>query len=179
MQQVQQCIERHGWPVKIGGPDDPRWTRPLDGVAKTLGLPVVFKGEAIELEANFVTLSPAQPYAWTLDLDRPPDLETSVGKMFVFRPHSEFKFKPVDINERLASLGADVRFSYGDRVLSLTFRMNKKEWQAGFYILAGMIKCFGGYGFDFYHSRSGTLSYADSLIEEATKIEEATWPDLE
>jgi len=80
MQQVRQCIDRHGWPVKIGDPDDPRWTRPLDAVAKTLGLPVVFKGEAIELEADFVTLSPAQPYAWAPDVDRPPDFETSLGK---------------------------------------------------------------------------------------------------
>jgi len=93
----------------------------------------------------------------------------------VFRPHSD-KFKPVDLNERLATLGADVRFSYGDRVLTLTFRMNKKEWQAGFYVLAGMIKCFGGYGFDFYDRRSGTSSYADSLIGKATKIEEGWDP---
>ncbi len=179
MQQVQQCIDRHGWPVKIGGPDDPRWTKPFDGVPKTLGLPIVFKGEAIELEASFVTLSPTEPYGWTFDLDRKPDLETGAGRAFVFRPHSEMKFKPLDINEALARLGvADVRFSDGDRVLNFTFRMNKKEWQAGFYIMAGMIKCFSGYGFDFYNRRSGTSSYADSLIEEATKIEKATSPYL-
>ncbi len=179
MQKMQQCIDRHGWPVKIGGPDAPRWTKPFDGVPKTLGLPVIFKGEPIELEASFVTLSPDESFTYTLDLDRPSDLETSSGKAFVFRPHSEFKFKPVDINERLASIGVtNVHFGYGDRVLDITLRVNKKEWQAGFYIMAGLIKCFGGYGFEFYNRRSGTSSYADSLIEEAAEVEAATKQEL-
>lgn len=139
MQALQVCIDRHGWPVKFGGEGHPRWTKPLTKTPGTLGIPVVLRGEPTELEASFVTLGSAQPV-------------------------------PYDVNERLASIGAThVRFEQGDRVLTLTFGANPKEYQAGFYVMAALIKCFGGYGF---HGRShGTSSYADSLIAEAASLE--------
>lgn len=139
VQVLQECIDRQGWPLKLGGEDLLRWTKPLTKTPGTLGMPVVLRGEAIELEASFVTLGSAQPISY-------------------------------DVNERLASIGAThVRFEQGDRVLTLTFGANPKEYQAGVYVMAALIKCFGGYGF---HGRShGTSSYADSLIAEAASLE--------
>jgi hypothetical protein len=125
MQALQQCIDRRGWPVRLGSAEDPRWTLPLDQVPRTLGLPIMLKGEPIELEASIVTLSPTRSFGYALDVDpkREPDFELTVkpfegAKVFL---EKELKFKPLDINETLTRIGAtDVRFNYGDRVLALT-----------------------------------------------------------
>jgi len=137
MQALQECIDAYRWPVKIGEKANPQWTKPLTKSPYALGLPVVFKGAPIELEASLSTL--------TLN-------------------------DPLDINDKLAGIGAsDVRFGEGDRVLTITFRANIKEYQAGFYVMAALIKCFNGYGF---HGRNhGGQGYADSLIAEAARLE--------
>ena len=141
MQAIQVCIDRNGWPVEFGRKGHPGWTKPLAEVPLTLGLPVVFRGEPLELEASFYTVGSNESYGNSLD-----------------------------VNERLASLGAThVRFNEGDRVLRLTFRVNIKEYQAGFYVMAALIKCFGGYGFG--DGSHGTSGFADSLIAEATRLD--------
>jgi hypothetical protein len=168
MQLLQQCIDQRGWPVRLGKETDPKWSKPLDATPGTLGLPVELKGEPIELEASFVTLSPTQSFAYSFD--RPPDIERNGTK--VFKLHPEDVLKPVDINQRLTELGAaDVRFNDGDRVLTLTFRSDKKEWQAGFYVMAALIKCFDGYGFEMQHGQHGRSDYADWLLKGAAHME--------
>jgi hypothetical protein len=143
MQALQECIDRHGWPVKIGGARDPQWAVPLDRVPNTPGMPVVFNGESVELEASFMTVGSDQPYPYVLAFS---------------------------INETLASIGAtDVRFNKGDRILGLTFGSNPKEHQAGSYVLAALIKCFNGYGFN--GPRHGASTYADLLLAEAVRLE--------
>lgn len=163
MQALQKCIEERGWPVKIGAHDDPNWTQPFEAVPMTAGLPVTFNGEPLDLEASFVTLSPTQSYAYTFD--RPPDRSEGGKSTYVVRPDE--LWKPVDINETLTEIGAaGVRFEHGDHVLTLSFRSEAKNWQAGFYVMAGLIKCFGGYGFD-AGGAHGTSDYADTLLKEA------------
>jgi hypothetical protein len=167
VQAFQQCIDQKGWPIKLGRKDEPRWTKPLDAVPHTLGLPLEFKGEPLELEAGFVTLSPTQSFASSFD--RPPDTSANGVQEFRLRPGEVLK--PVDINATLNELGArDARFNDGDRVLTLTFRSDKKEWQAGAYIMAGLIKCFDGYGFELQGGQHGRSGYADSLLKDAEDL---------
>jgi hypothetical protein len=79
--------------------------------------------------------------------------------------------KPKDINETFARIGASgVHFEYGDKVLSLSFRSNIKEWQAGFYIMAALVKCFHGYGFELQGGDHGGSEYADALLREASEL---------
>jgi hypothetical protein len=167
MQALQQCIDERGWPVRLGAKGDPRWTEPLAPVPKTLGLPVTFKSEPLELEASFVTLSPSKSFGYRFD--RPSDIQADGSAIYQMRPDEALK--PIDINETLAQIGASgIRFDYGDRVLSLTFRSSIKEWQAGFYIMAGLIKCFDGYGFELQQGSHGTSGYADTLLSEASEL---------
>lgn len=150
MQSLQTCIEQRGWPVVVAKEGHPNWTKPLEGTPRTLGLPVTFKGTPMELEASFVTLSPTQSFAYSFDgqLGEEP--------------------RPVDINEKLREIGASgVRFENGDRVVTLTFRSSVQEWKAGFYVLAAVIQCAGGYGFEFQTGRHGTSDFADDLLKGA------------
>jgi hypothetical protein len=136
-QALQECIDRHRWPIKLGGEGSPQWTKPLGKERYKLGIPMVFKGEPIELKASFYTVGSNQS---------------------------------LDVNGVLARIGAThVHFEEGDRVLRLTFRVNIKEYQAGFYVMAALIKCFGGYAFQ--GGSHGTSGYADSLIAEAARLE--------
>jgi hypothetical protein len=64
MQALQDCIDRRGWPVKLGDATDPQWTKPLVKAPSALGIPVAFTDEPIELEADFVTLEPDQTVAF-------------------------------------------------------------------------------------------------------------------
>jgi hypothetical protein len=139
MQALQACIDHHGWPVKLGDESHPDWTEPLETVLSTLGIPVIFKGEPIELEAELLILEPDQTVAF---------------------------------NQRLASFNAPpARFESGDRILGVIFRANLKEYQAGFYLLSALIKCFGGYGL-YGHYMHGTPIDADLLLAEAVAAAE-------
>jgi len=167
MQALQQCIDRHSWPVRVGAEGHPQWTRPLAETPNTLGMPVVFKGEPMQLEASLVTLGPGKPFAYSLDVSQGQPDNDVFGYKATKLP--QLTFKPLDINEQLASIGAtDVRFGNGDRVLTLTFRSSKREYQAGFYVMAALIKCFEGYGFS--ADGHGKSTYADLLTAEAAML---------
>jgi hypothetical protein len=138
MQALQECLDRHGWPVKLGDSTHPQWSEPLETVRYTLGIPVVFKGKPIELEADIAIL----------DCTNMPE-----------------------INRQLSVVGAThVLLEDGDRVLTVWLRVNIKEHQAAFYVMAALIKHFDGYGFG--DSGHGTYSFADSLLAEAKRLEE-------
>src|SRR5262245_13805757 len=64
MHALQECIDRHGWPVKLGDESHPGWTEPIDMVPQTLGIPVNFRAEPFELEAQVSTLEPDQIIAF-------------------------------------------------------------------------------------------------------------------
>jgi hypothetical protein len=138
MQALQECLDRHRWPVKLGDSTHPRWSEPLDTVPYTLGIPVVFKGEPIELEAEIAILD-----------------YTNMS----------------DINRQLSVFGAThVVPENGDRVLTVWLRVNIKEHQAAFYVMAALIKDFDGYGLG-EGGGHGTSGYADSLLAEANRLE--------
>ena len=164
VQVLQECMDQHKWPVKLGTMDTPLWTKPFDPVPHTLGLPVTFNGKPIELEASFVTLSPAKSFGYSFD--RLPDIRTDHASAYHLRPNEVFK--PLDINETLLRIGASgVHFNHGDRVLSLSFRSNFKEYQAGAYIMAAIIVCFDGYGFELQGGHHGASDYPDMSVRDA------------
>jgi hypothetical protein len=66
MHALQECLDRHGWPVKLGDNAHPQWSEPLETVRYTLGIPVVLKGEPIELEAQIDVLD----YTNTFEMNR-------------------------------------------------------------------------------------------------------------
>lgn len=173
LESLQRCIDHNAWPVVIGKPDDLRWTRPLETTHGTLGLSVSLRGDPIELETSIITLSSSESFAQdyiptetsTFDLG----IEILGHKQAVIVQGGEFR--PLDVNDVLARLGArDVRFEYGDRVLEITFRSSKKERQAGYYIMAALIKCFDGYAFQRHGDRHGRSDFADVLIKEAIEL---------
>src|SRR5262249_41250829 len=168
MQAVQQCIDQRGWPVRLGTKDDPRW--PFDKIQGSLRVSrfgYLTHPAGVPVEASLVTLSPTESFGYSFD--RPPDFRTKETEVYNVRP--EDKLKPRDINETLARIGASgVRFEYGDKVFSLSFYSNRKEWQAGFYIMAALIKCFQGYGFELQGGEHGTSDYADELLREVPEL---------
>ena len=166
MQALQQCLDDRHWPVTIGSKREAAWSSPLETGPSRSGLwPVTFEDAPVELEASAVTLSPTVSFGYTLD--RPPDARAS--GMQVFKLHPQDVFKPVDINETLIRIGAkDATFGYGDRVLTLTFRSNIREWRAGFFIMAGLILCFHGYGFELQAGSHGSSDYADDLAKQVS-----------
>jgi hypothetical protein len=166
VQMLQQCIDQREWPIKLGTKNNPLWTKPFASVPQTLGLPVTFNQEPIELEASFVTLSPTDSFGY--QLDRQPDIGTNDASLYHLHPNEALK--PLDINKTLLRIGASgVNFSHGDRVLSLSFRSNFKEYQAGAYIMAALIICFDGYGFELQGGQHGASEYADMLVRDASE----------
>ena len=155
MQALQECIDRRGWPVKLGGIDNPRWLEFFDkATPNAAGFPVEFKGRPIELEANFVTLSPTKGFACEFSLS---NSQTNEGEASAHQ-HQD-TLKPADINAILSKIGATgVHFDYGDRVITITFRSDTKKWQAGFYVMAALISCFDGYGFELQGGAHGKQS---------------------
>jgi hypothetical protein len=164
VQSLQQCIDDRGWPVRLRTKEQPYWTKPLQTVPMTVGIPVVFNGEPIDLEASIVTLSKTESFGYTFD--RSPDLQSGTMKQYRLQPDETLK--PSDISETLSKLGASVvKFTYGDRVLTLSFRSKVKPWKAGFYAMAALIKCSGGYGFELQEGKHGGSDSADELAKAA------------
>ncbi len=81
-------------------------------------------------------------------------------------------FVPLDLNTELRKIGPDVpSFKYGDYVLTLTFRSSVEEWKAGFLLMAGLIRCSRGLGFEFDKATYGGVSFANKLVREAAEME--------
>jgi hypothetical protein len=55
-QALQDCLDRHDWPVRLGDSTHPQWSEPVETDRYTLGIPVVFKDAPIELEADIAIL---------------------------------------------------------------------------------------------------------------------------
>jgi len=167
---LQQCIDQHGWPVSFRDARGPRWKTPFEMAPGTLGLPTTLNSEPVELEASVVTLSPGQSFSSVLV----PSKTTFVGEILgrkIYQAEGAV-YKPLDINIVLSDLGAEHQsFSDGDRVLTLTFRVSQKERLAGYFIIAALIMCFDGYGFELNERTHGKSNFARSLISEAAEIQ--------
>lgn len=160
---LQSCIDARQWPLVIEATEK---SKRLE-VGSTGGLSVRWEGNPIELEASVVTLSPTVSYAYTFE--RAPDQATALGR--VYNLHPDETLKPVDVNETLASIGASgVRFEHGDRVLTLTFRIDETQWKVGFYLMAALINCSLGYGFELQQGAHGGEDYAKRLEQEAAEF---------
>jgi len=160
---LQSCMDERKYPVVLAH-------APAQPFSVKLGtLEARFRGRFVELEANVVQLSPTVSYSYSFD--RPPDSSENiphVGKVEVYKLRPDEKWKGNDINADLARIGAKgVRFANGDYVLTLSFHSSTDEVRAGSYIMAAMIKCFGGYGFEFQGGSHGAGGFADDLVNEA------------
>jgi hypothetical protein len=165
---VQTCMIDLKYPVIL----DQAGSAPLASVRGTLGLPLRFRGRRTELEADITQLSSTTAYSYTFD--RPPDAILSGGKVKVYDIRPDETWKAKDINSDLVGIGANgVSFGNGDYVLTLSFHSSSDEIRAGLYLMAAMIRCFGGYGFEFQGGTHGAKAFADGLVADAA--DEKQW----
>ncbi len=83
-------------------------------------------------------------------------------------------FVPSDLNADLRKIGVQSPdYKDGDYVLTLSFRSSVPQYRAGWYLMAGLIKCANGLGFEFQGSSFGRAELADSLAQEAAEPD--TW----
>lgn len=68
------------------------------------------------------------------------------------------------INERVGASGGSFRIS--DRHALVSFRVRSlSEMRAASYVIAGLVICFGGYGFESQGNAHGRVDFAKSLIK--------------
>jgi hypothetical protein len=80
-------------------------------------------------------------------------------------------FVPKDLNADLRALGVkSPDYKDGDYVLTLSFRSSVAEYRAGAFLMAGLIKCANGLGFEFQQGRFGTDDCAEALAQEAKDL---------
>ena len=70
------------------------------------------------------------------------------------------------INERLSASAGAFRISDGDALVSFRVR-STGEMRAASYVIASLVLCFGGYGFEPQGNTHGRLDFAKSLIDGA------------
>jgi hypothetical protein len=161
---LQTCMAERNYPVRL----ERSMSEPLDTLSGAL--PAQFQNREIELEASVVQLSSMVSYAYSID--RPPDWADGKAEVYQLRPDEALKAR--DVNTDLAKIGAKgVAFGNGDYVLTLSFHSSSDEVRAGIYLMAAMINCFGGYGFEFQGGTHGTRAFADELVGEAA--DEGRW----
>ncbi len=168
---LQSCMSELRYPVMLTQTPG----APLMTVGDALRLPVRFQERQVELENSVVQLSPTESFGYALD--RPPDALVKTPELGAVELHQlrpDDVYTPHDINEDLARIGAKgVSFGYGDYVLVLSFRSSRDEIRAAFYIMAALIKGFGGYGFELQTGAHGAGAFADGLVADAE--DEANW----
>ena len=123
---LQGCIDRLRYPVTLQNTG----SEPFLLRASGTGLRVHFRNRAVELEASAVKLSPTRSYGY--HFARSADEQSVDGDIQVWAMRSNEDLKPADIGEDLRRLGArNVRFGYGDYVLTFSFHSNVDEIRAG------------------------------------------------
>ncbi len=73
------------------------------------------------------------------------------------------------INTRLATTSDRFRISSGDAVMSIRVR-SPAEMRAASYVIAGLIVCFHGYGFEPQGNGHGRDDFAKTLIDGASAL---------
>ena len=134
---TNQCLSKLHYPVSISNVSKADVDRPLAMVPNTLGLITEFEGKSVELEASITRLGPAY---WSAN----------------------------DLNTALKEIGLNTaNYQDGDYLLTFSFRSSIPEYRAGAFLMAGLIKCANGMGFEFQGGTFGTDEYANSLAREA------------
>ena len=70
------------------------------------------------------------------------------------------------INARLAAAGSAFRITDGHALMSVRVR-SQVEMRATSYVIAGLVVCFGGYGFEPQGNAHGRADFAKSLLDGA------------
>ncbi|MBX9859775.1 MAG: hypothetical protein K2Y20_09330 [Sphingomonas sp.] len=73
------------------------------------------------------------------------------------------------VNQRLANASAQFRVSPTDAVISMHVR-SPAEMRAASYVIAGLIVCFHGYGFEPQGNGHGRDDFAKTLIDGASAL---------
>ncbi|MDR7033915.1 hypothetical protein [Mesorhizobium sp. BE184] len=166
---LNRCLGELDYPVAviISSPSDA--DQPLTTIPGALGFVVSFESKRIDLEASITKLGPDSPYAFGMRPDVPKEKVTlEDGATYTLSLSSSSDFIPLDLNADLQRIGAvGANFSHGDYVLQMSFRSEVDEYRAGFFLMAGLIKCADGFGFEFQTNSFGTYAYADGLARAA------------
>jgi hypothetical protein len=166
---INRCLGELHYPIAIAGVPT-AMNKPLTEAPGMGGFIVTFENKPVELEVGVTRLGPDSPYAFTLNPELLKQQETlpDGSSHLMARPAGTQDFVPKDLNSDLKELGvANPDFGDGDYVLGLTFRSDVLQWRAGWFLMAGMIKCANGLGFEFGDGSHGKGRYADWLAEKA------------
>lgn len=160
-----------GYPVRIAiDPATENANLPAPA-ANISGLLVSLDGELVEMEAEVTRLGPDTPYS----LRPKPGLP---GKVITlpdgFSASVQFlrgdDFVPADLNADLREIGIpSSNYRNGDYVVSVAFHGSAREQRAGAFLMAGLIKCANGLGFEFQGPSHGRSEFADKLVAEAKR----------
>jgi hypothetical protein len=156
---MNECLAGLDYPVRLPAAlsSTKAPLRDTDG-----SLVVEYKGNPIPLEASIIRFSATESFAY--------ELRVEDGRTVT--PTGMNDLVPLDLNTELRKLGPDVpSFKYGDYVMTLTFRSSVDEWKAGFLLMAGLIRCSNGFGFEFGELTYGGISFANRLVREAAEME--------
>lgn len=167
---LNQCLSKLHYPLNIKPASKADLDKPLAAAPYTLGLVTEFEGKSIELETSITKLGPKSPYAFGLRADLPKTEGTLADgtKYIIQSPSGQNDFVPKDLNTDLKRIGYKAPdYKNGDYVITLSFRSSIPEYRAGAFLMAGLIKCSNGLGFEFQSGTFGTGDYADSLAQEA------------
>lgn len=155
---MNECLAGLDYPVRLTAAlsSTKAALRDTDG-----SLVVEYKGNPIPLEASIIRFSATESFAYGLRAENGQTAPTGINDLV-----------PLDLNTELRKLGPDVpSFKYGDYVMTLTFRSSVDEWKAGFLLMAGLIRCSNGFGFEFGELTYGGISFANRLVREAAEME--------
>lgn len=166
-EKLNACLTDLKYPVQVIPALPSDMSKPLQDNPASSGLTVAFDGRQIELEASIKQLRPGEPFAYGLKIDR-----AKIAEGAITRPTGMEDFVPLDLNEELKKIGMDAPdFGYGDYVVSITFRSSVDEYRAGFLLMAGLIRCADGLGFEFGTASYGGSSFAEALVRQAQDME--------
>jgi len=168
---INHCVAELHYPIKLVDIPEGKADKPLREIPQSMGLFVDLEGKEVPLETSIVQLAPGKPYAYGLLKDAPVTAEKTFPdgtKAIMYGPLGTNSFAPKDLNADLKGIGVpSPHFKNGDYVLTLSFRSEIAEYRAGSYLMAGLIKCFGGLGFELQGPSFGTFAYADALARSA------------
>ena len=163
---LNKCLAALGYAVQLAPSRSLGADKPLQTDPQGLGLKAIFEGREVELETSIVQLRENEPFAYGLKM--PPE-EASRASSGI--EPTLTNFVPLDLNEELRRIGViSPDFKYGDYVMTMTFRSDPEQYRAGFLVMAGLIQCSDGLGFEFDTPAFGRGPFADQLVNEAREI---------
>lgn len=77
-----------------------------------------------------------------------------------------------ETNDILEELGAEFRVRDGDYQFGVGLGSDENEWRAAFFVMAALIKDFGGYGYEMQSETHGADEWADRLLTDPLIIKQ-------